>query len=213
MTDKPGGRLLDQILGFFGHGDARHEFGSQPVVPSGEFEQLMREAKLGAEMRELTVLLVLELRHQAFVTCVFGADLLRNRSGAIAQIGKDVTHVALPPTLLRRAGESLASELRGCSQHCRHAVELFGQIDSKEQGAGTEALSLRHEQGPVRAVNMDWSDASPRTGRLALKSADKFSFCHDALPSHHLGEERSTNPRCYNTQSRKDMAEPVNETI
>jgi hypothetical protein len=203
MTGKPGRRLLDQILGFFGHGNARHKFGSQPVVPNSEFEQLMREAKLGAKMPDLTVLLGFELRNQAFVTCVFGADLLRNRSGAISQVGKDVTHDPLPATLLRRAGESLAGELGGCPQHGRHAVKLLGQIDPQEQGAGTEALSLRYEQGPVRTINMDWSDASPRTGRLVLKSADKFSFCHDALPSHHLGEERATNPRFFTTAKSK----------
>ena len=43
-------------------------------------------------MLQLTVLLLFELRDQAFETGVFSADLLSDRLGAVSQVGTNITH-------------------------------------------------------------------------------------------------------------------------
>jgi len=87
-----------------------------------------------------------------------------------------------PARLLCCAGKGFTSQLRGRALHRRHPLKLFGQIKSHKQGSWPKDLSLRDQHGAIWPVDLEWLCAGPGASGRALKSVQKFSFSHEAVP-------------------------------
>jgi hypothetical protein len=77
-------RFPDGGFGHLRHGDAGGEVGAHPLVPGGELQQLLRQAKLSLQRRESAVELGLELVDRPFELRVLGAELRFEPAGAVA---------------------------------------------------------------------------------------------------------------------------------